>query len=318
MKKGNGLFLLAGGSAKRFAAALMLLAAFSLGLATCATTKASPKPAILVVSFGTTFDDSRDITIGAVEKAIADANPDWQVRRAFTSKIIMGILAKRGVKINDVTQALQQLVKEGVKEVVVQPTLVMSGIEYDDIVAQVKPFESKFKSIRFGKPLLTSDQDYKDVVKALADEVTNTLAANPATKDYNAKNSVVVFMGHGTSKESANADYSRIDKVFKDEGYKNYYVATVEGTPVISDVIKAITPLKVKNVVILPLMVVAGDHANNDMAGDEDGSWKTVLEKAGYNVTPLIQGIGQYPEIQAIYVQHVADAINSTEGADNS
>ena len=259
----------------------------------------SVKPVILTVSFGTSYNDSRDKTIGAVEKAIADANPDYEVRRAFTSQIIIDKLKQRdNLEIDNVTEALDRLVADGVKELIVQPTHVMHGFEYDDVVAEVKKYEDKFDKLAIGEPLLTSDNDYKKVADAIAD----------ATKSHVTDGSAVVLMGHGTEHES-NAVYAKLQTVFTAGGYSNYFIGTVEAEPTLEDMIAAAKNGGYSKVILRPLMVVAGDHANNDMAGDEDDSWKSVFESEGFEVECVLEGMGEVPAIQNIYADHVKDAI---------
>ena len=260
--------------------------------------KAEAKPVILAVSFGTSYNESRDLTIGAVEAALQQAFPDYEVRRAFTSQIIIDKLKERdNLEIDNVTQAMDRLVNDGVKEVLIQPTHVMPGFEYDDVVKEVSAYTDKFEKLIIGKPLLTTNEDYDRLVTALADK-TSALAAEDAA---------VVFMGHGTE-HAANATYGRMQKRFDALGYKNYFVGTVEATPTLEDVIALCKDAGVKKVSLLPMMVVAGDHANNDMAGDEEGSWKTEFEKAGFEVSCVLEGMGQYAGVQQMIVDHAAAA----------
>ena len=259
------------------------------------------KPVILVVSFGTTYNNTRDKTIGAIEKEIAAAYPDYEVRRAFTSQTVINRLAKRdGLKIDNVQDAMKRLVKDKVRELVVQPTHIMNGHEYDEMRAAIKPYERRFASVRYGQPVLIADRDFQEVASLLIEN----------TKQYQANDTAVVFMGHGTEHES-NEVYAKLDSVLKAQGNGRYFVATVEARPSLDDVIPELRRLGVKKVILLPFMIVAGDHANNDMAGDEDDSWKSILEKEGYTVTPVLRGLGEYPEIHRIFVRHVGDAIKS-------
>ncbi|MBQ3462713.1 MAG: sirohydrochlorin cobaltochelatase [Clostridia bacterium] len=257
------------------------------------------KPVILTVSFGTSYNDSREKTIGAVEKAIADANPDYEVRRAFTSQIIIDKLKKRdNLEIDNVKEALDKLVKDGIKTLVVQPTHVMHGFEYDDVVAEVKKYSDKFDKLAIGEPLLSSDEDFKKA----ADAIVNN------TKEYEGDNTCVVLMGHGTE-HKANAAYAKLQNVFTANGPDNYFIGTVEAEPTVEDMVKKAKDGKYSKVVLRPLMVVAGDHANNDMAGDEDDSWKSIFAKEGFVVECVLKGMGEIPAIQQLYVSHVKDAI---------
>lgn len=267
-----------------------------------AETEAASDTAILVVSFGTSYNDSRDITIGAVENAIAEAYPEYEVRRAFTAQIIIDKLAERdGLEIDNVTQALDRAVADGIKNLVVQPTHLMNGLEYNDLVAELANYESDFESISVGQPLLTSDEDYAGVIAAITEN----------TQSYDDGKTAIVFMGHGTEADS-NEVYSIMQSKLTEAGYENYYVGTVEAEPSLDDVISALKEHGgYEKVVLEPLMVVAGDHANNDMAGDEEDSWKTALTNEGYEVECLLQGLGELPAIRDIYVQHAQAAIDS-------
>lgn len=254
---------------------------------------------LLVTSFGTSYNDNRDLSIGSIEQKLQDAYPGYEVRRAFTSQIIIDKLKKRdGIAIDNVTEAMDRLVSDGVREVVVQPTHVMSGFEYDDVVAEVTPYADKFDSFKVGSPLLVSDADYDEVVSIITGE----------TKDYDAEGTAVVFMGHGTEHE-ANATYAKLQQHLTAAGYGNYFIGTVEATPSLDDVLALVQDSGAKKVVLLPLMIVAGDHANNDMAGDEEGSWKTTFEQAGFEVECVLRGLGQYEEIQNMFVEHVGALI---------
>jgi len=260
------------------------------------------KKAVLVVSFGTSYNESREKTIGSVEKKIAEAFPDYDQKRAFTSQIIIDKINKRdGEKIDNVTEAMEKLVNEGYGTLVVQPTHVMNGEEYDEMKKLTAPFEKNFISIKYGQPLLTSSDDYAKVVEAIAKDIPQLAE----------KSNVVVFMGHGTA-HFANAAYSALDYRFKAMGYKNALVGTVESYPDLDKVktdLAAYSP-KPKKVILVPLMIVAGDHATNDMAGDEADSWKTQLKKEGYEVECVLKGLGEYPGIQDMFVDHCKAAID--------
>lgn len=257
--------------------------------------------AILVVSFGTSYNDSRDITIGAIESAIEEAFPDYDVRRAFTSQIIIDKLEERdGLDIDNVGEALDRAVEDGVKTLVIQPTHLMDGFEYNDVVDEVAEYADQFDKVVIGEPLLTSDEDFKNVAKAITE----------ATAEYDDGESAICFMGHGTEAES-NEVYAKLQDVLTEEGYANYFIGTVEAAPTLEDVMNMVKEGDYKKVVLEPLMVVAGDHANNDMAGDEEGSWKAEFEAAGYEVESLIKGLGEMEAIQQIYVDHTQDAVDS-------
>lgn len=258
-------------------------------------------PVILAVSFGTSFDDNREITIGAVENAIREANPDYEVRRAFTSQIVIDVIKENGgAAIDNVEEAFDRLVDDGVKKLVVQPTHVMNGFEYDDLMTVIAEYEKQFDQVSVGAPLLTSDTDYTTLANALAAD----------TAAYHADDTAIVFMGHGTHHE-ANAAYGKLQETFTENGHTNYFVGTVEGSPTLEDVIAGVQSGGYKKVILQPLMVVAGDHANNDMAGDEEGSWKLAFEAAGFEVECSLKGLGAIEAVQDMYVDHTAEAVNA-------
>ena len=256
---------------------------------------------LLVVSFGTSYNDSRRLTIGAIENAMEKAFPDYSVRRGFTSQIIIDHVKSRdNVKIDNVGEALKRAVDNEVKTLVIQPTHLMNGLEYTDLVDEIAQYSDAFDKVAIGEPLLTSDDDFKAVIKAITE----------ATAEYDDGETAICFMGHGTEADS-NEVYAKMQDMLASEGYKNYYVGTVEATPSLEDVIAKVGEGEYKKVVLEPLMIVAGDHANNDMAGDEDGSWKTEFEKAGYDVTCLVRGLGELEPIQQLFVEHAQAAIDS-------
>ena len=253
-----------------------------------------------MVSFGTSFNDSRHITIGAIESAIREKFPDYDVRRAFTSQIIIDKLKERdGVVIDNVEEALDRLVADKMQEIVVQPTHLMNGYEYDDLAKALESYKDKFKKVALGEPLLSSDDDYYKVIAALAS----------VSERYDDGKTALVFMGHGTEAES-NKVYSTLQDKLSAEGKKNYFIGTVEAAPTIEDVLKGVEAAGLKKAVLRPLMVVAGDHANNDMADLEDPeSWASQLTAAGIEVECVLEGLGQIVEIDELYAAHAADAI---------
>lgn len=256
---------------------------------------------LLVVSFGTSFNDSRRLTIGAVEGALEKAFPEYSVRRGFTSQIIIDHVAKRdGEIIDNMQEALDRAVNNGVKTLVVQPTHLMNGLEYEEMSDAIAQYSDAFEQVSIGQPLLTSDEDFQAVAKAITE----------ATADYDDGETAIVFMGHGTEAES-NGVYAKMQQVLTDGGYAHYYVGTVEATPSLDDVLEAVKQGSYKRVVLRPLMVVAGDHANNDMAGDEDDSWKTTFEKAGYEVVCEVEGLGALEAVQQLYVEHAQAAVDA-------
>ena len=264
--------------------------------------KASSDKEILVVSFGTSYSNSRHVTIGAIEDAIREAYPDYQVRRAFTAQTIIDKLKKEeNIEIDNVKQALDRAVANGVKTLIVQPTHLMNGLEYNDLKKELDKYKDKFDKIALGKPLLTSDEDYKQVIAAITND----------TKEYLDGETAICFMGHGTEADS-NKVYATMQEKLKAAGYNDYFVGTVEATPTVDDLIAQVKESgKYKRVILQPLMVVAGDHANNDMAGNEEDSWATKFKAAGFEVKPVLRGLGQIYDIQKIYLEHVKAAIDS-------
>ena len=254
---------------------------------------------LLVVSFGTSFNDSRRLTIGGIERALQKAFPDWSVRRAFTSQIIIDHVKSRdGEVIDNVSEALDRAIENGVKTLVVQPTHLMHGYEYTDLVNELAEYADAFESITVGEPLVNSEEDFALTAAVLAD----------STASYNDGKTAIVYMGHGTEAES-NGIYARMQQLMKDAGYENYFIGTVEAEPSVEDVLALVQAGSYERVVLRPMMIVAGDHANNDMAGDEEDSWKSVFEGAGYDVECVLQGLGQSSVVQQMFVQHTAEAM---------
>ena len=258
---------------------------------------------LLAVSFGTSYNDSRRLTIGAVEEAMEEAFPDYSVRRAFTSQIIIDHIKSRdGVAIDNVREALDRAADNGVKNLVIQPTHLMNGLEYTDLVNEAAEYADAFEKIAVGEPLLTSEEDFQAVMKAVTD----------ATAEYDDGETAICLMGHGTEAES-NQVYARMQETLANAGFDNYFVGTVEAEPALEDVLEAVQAGAYKRAVLMPLMVVAGDHANNDMAGDEEDSWKTAFENAGYEVVCLVKGLGELEAVQQLFVEHVQAAADSLE-----
>ena len=255
---------------------------------------------LLVVSSGTSYNDSRRLTIGAIEKKLAEEFPDYSVRRAFTSQIIIDhILSRDKIKIDNVKEALDRAVANNVKTLVVQPThLMKDGLEYTDLVTEIADYADAFEHLEIAEPLLTEDADFEAVATAITE----------ATAQYDDGETAICFMGHGTEAES-NMVYSKMQTLLTDKGFTNYYVGTVEASPSLEDLLALVKQGGYKKVVLEPLMVVAVDHANNDMAGDEDGSWKKEFENAGYEVECILQGLGENEAIRGIYVDHARAAI---------
>lgn len=260
------------------------------------------KTAILTVSFGTSYNDSREKTIGAIEQALAKAYPEYEVRRAFTSGMILRKLKERdGIEIDNVAQALERAAADGIRTLIVAPTHMMAGFEYQDVVKEVEAYRNRFEKVYLSAPLLDSDADYDAVIAAIVGR----------TAAYDDQKTAICFMGHGTEADS-NRVYAALQEKIRAKGYANYYIGTVEAAPSIEDVVKLLSEKEIyRRAVLEPLMVVAGDHANNDMAGEEDDSWKSILEKKGYEVICILEGLGELPAIQKIYVDHVKAALRS-------
>mgnify|MGYP000590391215 FL=1 len=278
---------------------------------------------ILVVSFGTSFNDSRAEDIGGVEKALQAAYPDWSVRRAFTAQIIINhVQARDDEKIDNMDQALERAVDNGVKNLVVQPTHLMHGAEYDELTEAVENYKDKFESVKIAEPLLGEvgadetaiNEDKAAIAEAITAEAVKTAGFDSldAAKE---EGTAFVFMGHGTS-HTAKISYSQMQTQMEQLGYENVFIGTVEGEPedtACEAVIEKLKNAGYKKVILRPLMVVAGDHANNDMAGDDDDSWKSQFEASGVfdSIDTQIAGLGEIDAIQQLYVAHTQAAIDA-------
>ncbi len=255
---------------------------------------------LMVVSFGTSFNDNRRLTVGAIENAMIEAFPDWSVRRGFTSQIIIDHVKRRdGEVIDNMTEALDRAVDNGVKRLVVQPTHLMDGLEYHDVADEIAQYADAFEAVAIGKPLLTTDDDFRAVAEAMVE----------CTKEFDDGKTAICWMGHGTEADS-NAVYAKMQETFGGMDMKNYYVGTVEASPTVEDVLKLVQSGDYTRVLLRPMMIVAGDHANNDMAGSEEGSWKQIFEDAGYEVVTEIKGLGELPAVQNLLVEHAKAAIS--------
>ena len=276
---------------------------------------------LLVVSFGTSFNDSRVADIKGIEDALQAAYPDWSVRRAFTAQIIINhIQARDGEKIDNMTQALDRAVANGVKNLVVQPTHLMHGAEYDEMCEAIEAYKDQFESVSIAEPMLGEVGSDATVINADKEAVAKAITAAAvseagfesleAAKDAG---TAFVFMGHGTA-HVAKVTYSQMQTQMQNLGYEHVFIGTVEGEPEETSaeaVIEAVKAAGYTNVVLRPLMVVAGDHANNDMAGSDDDSWKTMFEAAGFTVDCQIHGLGEIADVQALYVAHTKAAIDA-------
>ena len=281
---------------------------------------------LLVVSFGTSFNDSRVADIKSIEDALQEANPDWSVRRAFTAQIIINhIQARDGEKIDNMTQALDRAVANGVKNLVVQPTHLMHGAEYDEMCEAIEAYKDQFESVSIAEPMLGEVGSDATVINADKEAVAKAITAAAvseagfesleAAKDAG---TAFVFMGHGTA-HVAKVTYSQMQAQMQNLGYENVFIGTVEGEPEETSaeaVIEAVKAAGYTNVVLRPLMVVAGDHANNDMAGDDEDTWKSQFEASGEfdSVDCQIAGLGEVADIQQLYVAHTKAAVDSLNG----
>lgn len=256
------------------------------------------KKAILIVSFGTSYEDTRKITIEAIEHDIEQAYPEYPVYRAWTSKMIMAKLLKRdGIKILNVREAMEKMAADGITDVIVQPTHVLNGIENDLMKEDALHYSSSFRTITFGTPLLTTEEDSDAVINAVASEFSDL-------KD----DEMLVLMGHGTTHFS-NSVYAGLNYKFQDYGHPNIFVGTVEAYPAIDSMLKTVKQYNPKKVILAPFMIVAGDHAKNDMASDEEDSWRTQFEAAGFSVDCVLKGLGEYDSIRNLFVNHVKEVI---------
>ena len=285
---------------------------------------------LLVVSFGTSFNDSRAEDVKGIEDALAKAYPDWSVRRAFTAQIIINhVEARDGENIDNMQQALDRAVENGVKNLVVQPTHLMHGAEYDEMTEAINGYKDKFESVAIAEPMLGEVGDDATVInddkKAVAQAITDEACKEAGFDSMDAAaeaGTAFVFMGHGTS-HTANITYDQMQTQMEDLGFKNAFIGTVEGKPedtACDKVIEKVKEAGYKNVVLRPLMVVAGDHANNDMAGDDEDSWKSQFVASGNfeNVDTQIAGLGRIEAVEQIYVDHTKAAIDSIGSSDES
>lgn len=261
------------------------------------TASKEKKTAVLVVSFGTSFHETREKTIDQIETEIGNAFPDAELYRAWTSKMILKKLQERdGIHIDNVKEAMERMIGDGVTDLIVQPTHVINGIENDLMKEDVMEYASELSSISFGNPLLTNVEDNEAAIRAVMDEWTLS------------KDEVLVFMGHGTT-HYANAIYAALDYTFKDMGYSNVFLGTVEAYPSMQSLLRQVHSYQPKKVHLAPFMIVAGDHASNDMSGDDPDSWKCQFEAEGFEVECHMKGLGEYPGIRALLVRHALECV---------
>lgn len=263
--------------------------------------KKGNKKGILVVSFGTSYGDTRKVTLDAIQEKIANNFKEYIVKRAYTSSIIIKKLKNRdNIIVDSPEEELNKMKEEGFNEVIVQPLHIIPGEEYNELKESVKKFQknNSFGKLVLGRPLLYRSEDYRKAIEALKYQLPKL-----------DKGQAVVLMGHGTA-HPANSSYALLQYTLEEEGMNNVYVGTVEGYPTINNVIRRLKKDNIKEVTLMPFMVVAGDHANNDMAGDENDSWKMVLKSEGFKVNTYIHGLGENEGIRKIYIEHVKDCIN--------
>ncbi|NDO45671.1 sirohydrochlorin cobaltochelatase [Clostridium sp. MD294] len=258
------------------------------------------KKAILVISFGTSYIHTMEKTIKVIEEAVAHTYTDYKVYRAFTSQFIINKLQeKENIKINTIKEALEEIIKEGYTTVICQPTHIMPGIEYEKMINMIKPYEKSINNIIYGTPLLSSSKDYDKVVKAIIKE-----------NSYLQEKDILILVGHGTE-HFADASYAALDYRFTANGYNNILVGTVEGYPNVETILEKLKTRYIHTIYITPFMIVAGDHANNDICGDGENTWKTKILSQGYSVKTILKGLGEYEEIRNIFIEHIKSAIEN-------
>lgn len=256
------------------------------------------KKAILVVSFGTTHKDTIKLTIEAVENRIRSEYEDYEVRRAFTSKFVIKTLKNRdGIFIDTPEEALQKLYTDGYDEVFIQPLHLLPGSEYNNLRCTVKEFKEKnlFKKIKFGNPVLYKPEDYELLIEVI--------------KDIVQEKNTVVFMGHGSPYKDSNKCYTELQTLLWHNEYKSVFIGTIEGEPSINNVIEWLKENEIKEVMLAPLMLVAGDHVKNDMCGEQESSWKSILERQKIKVEVYLHGLGELRKFQEIYLRHLKEIV---------
>ncbi|SHI75839.1 sirohydrochlorin cobaltochelatase [Parasporobacterium paucivorans] len=258
------------------------------------------KNAILIVSFGTSFNETREKNIDSIEKEIMDLYPGYSIYSAWTSKmIIKKVMQRDGRIINTVSEAMEQIVRDGIEELTVQPTHIINGLENDFMIADVMEHSKSLRKISIGAPLLNNIEDARVIIEVLTEEYS-----------MSDKRKALVLMGHGSSHHS-NFAYAALDYSFKESGHENVFVGTIEAYPGIDVILRSVNAYNPSEIILIPFMLVAGDHAANDMAGDEEDSWKYIFESAGYPVKCFIKGLGEYTKIRDLYFKHLEAALIS-------
>ena len=258
---------------------------------------------LLAASFGTSYQDTRCRTIGAIEEELERAFPEYSVRRGFTSRMIINRVKTRDqIAIDSLEEALKRAADNKVRHLIVQPTHMMDGFEYTALVNKVEEYSHQFERTAIGKPLLSSEEDFQAVIQALTEE----------TEEYDDGETAFCFMGHGTEAQ-ANQVYGKLQEMFRTAGHENYFIGTVEAEPALEEVLAQVKEGSYKKAVLQPLMIVAGDHANNDMAGEEDDSWKSTFEAMGKEVVILMRGLGELKGIQELIADHARAAMKEID-----
>lgn len=263
------------------------------------------KKALLVISFGTSYGETRRKTLDAIEQDLREAFADYEFRRAYTSPTIIRILKNRDrMEVDNVEQALARLARDGYKTVVAQTTHVIHGFEYDKMMEMIARFSNRFETLVCGEPLLTGEEDYRQAARIMGKELAG----------YRGPGTDIMLMGHGTE-HVANASYARLQQAFLQEGFDDFLVGTAEVSPTLDNMMKLARQHKSVKTVLTPFLVVAGNHAVRDMAGDGETSWKSRFEQEGYQVECVMKGLGEYPGIRKIYVEHALEAARKMEQA---
>ena len=256
--------------------------------------------AILVVSFGSSYEETREKTITQIEEDIKNAYSSYSIYSAFTSgRIRKKIAREEGKQIFSVEEAMQQMLEDGIKEVFVQPTFIVDGVQNKELIEKVQAYKDSFQILRFGNPLLTSIEDYKRAMNVFVKEHADI-----------PKEEAIICMGHGAD-DYLSVSFAALDYMFKEEGYENYYVATIRSYPGLPHVIKALKKHNYKKVTLIPFMVVAGYHAQQDLLGKAEEAWRCVLEREGYEVNSILKGLGEYKEIREIYIGHIQEILKA-------
>lgn len=256
------------------------------------------RKAIVLISFGTSYLDTKKKTLDRIKNQIRQAFPEYRVYEAFTSAFIKRVLQKReGITIYNVEEVMEAVSSDGMEEVIVQPTHLLHGVEHDKMMTQLAPYREKFSKLTVGVPLLTDIQDYRYLIKHLMKEM-------PPTSEKEA----IVFMGHG-SEHCINITYSSMNDLLRVGGYEHAYVGTVKAYPYLEDVLEELSKGSYEKIYLTPFMIVAGEHANTDMLGEQEDSWINILKEKGYEVEPIVRGLGEYDFVSTLFIKHIKDTM---------